>query len=107
MREHAEFATLAENFEMINNRTRDVFVPYNKETQEWLDELRRIGRVTGELRRKLQRSVVGLQPYEFDKARGVLVELRPGSEIWIAVEGSYSETKGLKFELTAEDTVGV
>lgn len=102
MRSRAEFATLAENFEMISNRTRDVFVPYG-EGQKWIEELRNIGRLTRELRRKLQRYVVGLQPYEFEKARGVLAEVRPESEIWIAVERSYSETTGLKFELGAED----
>lgn len=105
MRRKAEFSTLAENFEMISSRTRDVFVPYGSEVLAWLDELRGIGRLTKELRGKLQRYVVGLQPYEFDKARGVLSELRPGSEIWIAVEGSYSQTKGLKFQLELEDTI--
>jgi CRISPR-associated endonuclease/helicase Cas3 len=103
MRERAEFAKLANDFEMINSRTRDVFVPYGEEALQWLDELRTIGFLTAELRKKLQRNVVGLQPYEFDKARGVLAELRQGSEIWIAVEGSYSDTKGLKFQLEDED----
>jgi CRISPR-associated endonuclease/helicase Cas3 len=103
MRQKAEFASLANEFEMINSRTRDVFVPYGEETLYWLDELRTVGRLTGELRHKLQRSVVGLQPYEVEKARGVLYELRPGSEVWLAVEGSYSETKGLKFQLDEED----
>jgi CRISPR-associated endonuclease/helicase Cas3 len=105
MRTRAEFATLADGFEMISTRTRDVFVPYGEQTRKWLEELRSVGLLTGELRRKLQRYVVGLQPYEFDRAHGVLTEIRPGSEIWIAVEGAYSETKGLKFELKAEDLV--
>ncbi len=105
MRTNAKFATLADNFEMISSRTRDVFVPYGKYTLNWLEELRTIGCLTGELRRKLQRSAVGLQPYEFDKARGVLSEVRPGSEIWIAVEGSYSHIKGLKFQLEDEDLI--
>jgi len=105
MRMTAKFATLADNFEMINSRTRDVFVSYGEETLHWLDELRTVGRLTGELRQKLQRSVVGLQPYEVEKARGVLYELRPGSEVWLAVEGAYSMTKGLKFQLDAADLV--
>ena len=103
MRKKIQFATLAESFEMISNRTRDVFVPYGEEAQAAIEELRSIGRLTRELRPKLQRYVVGLQPYEFEKARGVLAEIRPGSEIWIAVERAYSEIKGLKFELAPED----
>ncbi len=106
MRAKIQFATLAENFEMISNRTRDVFIPYGEEAQIAIEELRSIGRLTRELRRKLQRYVVGLQPYEFEKARGVLAEVRPGTEIWVAVERAYSEIKGLKFELAPEDLFG-
>ena len=105
MRGRAEFAKLADEFEMISSRTRDVFVPYDEASRMSLEELRNVGFLTRELRQKLQRSIVGLQPYEVDKARGVLAELRPGSGIWIAVEGAYSQTKGLKFQLEVEDLV--
>jgi hypothetical protein len=105
MRTKAEFSTLAEKFEMISNRTRDVFVPYGEHARRSLEELRNIGRLTGDLRRKLQHYVVGLHPYEFEKARGVLSEIRPGAEIWVAVEKAYTEEKGLKFELSPEDLV--
>lgn len=99
------FATLAEKFEMIGNRTRDVYVPYGEKGKRLLEKLRRIGLMTAELRRALQRYSVGLYPYEFEKAKGVLSELREGSEIWLACEGSYDDTKGLKAELEAQDFV--
>jgi CRISPR-associated endonuclease/helicase Cas3 len=58
------FATLAREFEMISNRTLDVFVPYDDESRAAIDELRSIGQITRELRHKLQRYVVGLRPGE-------------------------------------------
>jgi len=103
MRARAEFATLAENFEMISSRTRDVFVPFGKRGEQLIEELRCTGRLTRDLRHRLQRYIVGLQPYEFETAHGVLVEIRPESEIWTAVERAYCEVKGLKLELSTEE----
>ena len=107
-----KFATLADEFEMISSRTKDVFVPYG-EGKRWIEELRDRKHLTRELRRKLQRYVVGLSPWEFQKAQDVLIKVEPAgktgqsdSDIWISVEAAYSDTKGLKFELEAIDFIG-
>ena len=104
-RESAMFATLAREFEMISDRTLDVFVPYDDQARVAIDELRRIGLLTKDLRRRLQRYTVGLQPYERDKARGVLEEIRPDTGIFVAVDRAYDPAKGLKLELSAADTI--
>ena len=95
-RKKAKFATIAEEFEMINARTQDVYVPYG-EGRRWIDDLYRIGQLTADLRRKLQRYTVGLQPWEFRAAQGtVLTELRKESDIWLASDTAYDEEKGLQ-----------
>jgi hypothetical protein len=99
------FRTLADEFEMISDRTRDIFVPYDDVSREAIEELRRIGTLTKALRHKLQRYTVGLRPYEVEKARGVLEEIRRDSGIWVLIEQAYTESKGMKFELSAADTI--
>jgi CRISPR-associated endonuclease/helicase Cas3 len=102
-REHERFATLAQDFEMISNRTRDVFVPDDEEAQKAIEELRhRLSHsmeLTLGLRRTLQRHIVGLSPSEFEKAKGVLeqVATATGDEIWVAVDQAYDEQLGLIF----------
>jgi len=99
MRHELKFATLAAEFEYINSRTRDVFVPDGAEACAAIAELDRIGQLPFTLRRTLQQHTVGLNPTEFEKARsaGVVRELRQDSEIWIAAEFGYSEEFGLNF----------
>src|SRR6185437_4550027 len=104
-----KFATLAQEFEMISHRTRDVFVPYGEKGRQAIGELIKVKHLTLDLRRKLQRYVVGLYPGEFRKAKDVLIKVESqinkaesDNEIWFAVEAAYSETKGLKFELETE-----
>jgi CRISPR-associated endonuclease/helicase Cas3 len=104
-RRELKFATLAEQFEFINSRTRDVFVRDDDEARAALAELRRIGQLTNQLRQQLQRHTVGLNPTEFSKARGVLTELSSESDVWIAMEQAYDEQLGLKFELGPENLV--
>jgi CRISPR-associated endonuclease/helicase Cas3 len=103
LRLEAKFATLADKFEMISNRTLDVFVPYDDAGRSAIQELRETGLLNKLMRAKLQRYTVGLRPYELEKARGVLEEIRKDSGIWVAVERAYTERKGLKLELSAED----
>lgn len=108
LQEHRErymFATLAREFEMISDRTLDVFVPFDEDARSAINELRAIGQLTRDLRRRLQRYVVGLRPYEFEKARRVLEEVRKDSGIWVAVEQAYTLTKGMKYELGISDTI--
>jgi len=97
LRRNLDFATLAQEFEMISNRTRDVFVPDDEEAQDAIEELRLAGELRPSLRRTLQRHIVGLIPSEFEKAKGVLerVATIAGDEIWVAT--AYDEQLGLNF----------
>jgi CRISPR-associated endonuclease/helicase Cas3 len=107
---HFQFATLAEEFEMISNRTRDVFVPYDEKARTAIEELRQVKHLTRDLRRRLQRYVVGLYPNEFLKAQLAMEHITPpkaanqptGSELWVAAESAYSGKKGLLFEVRAD-----
>lgn len=105
MRSSGKFASLAEQFEMISSRTRDVFVPY-EEGKRLIEELRSTGRLTAGLRRKLQRYTVALWPWELEKARMAgMEELPPGSGVWIAEGFLYHPTKGLLFTAEPEALV--
>jgi CRISPR-associated endonuclease/helicase Cas3 len=99
-REHERFATLAREFEMISNRTRDVFVPDDEDARKSIEMLRLAGELTPALRRTLQRHMVGLSPSEFQKARGIVeqVPMANGDEIWVAVNQAYDEELGLIFD---------
>jgi CRISPR-associated endonuclease/helicase Cas3 len=98
-REHERFATLAQEFEMISNRTRDVFVPDDEEARKAIERLQFSGELTPSLRHTLQRHIVGLSPSEFEKAKGVVerVATATGDEIWVAVDQAYDEQVGLIF----------
>lgn len=86
-----KFASLSDEFEMISSRTQDVFVPYGAGKQ-FIDELYAAGQLTADLRRKLQRYRVGLQPWEFREAKQAgVTELRPESNIWIAGDPLYTK----------------
>ncbi len=97
MRQRLEFAKLANEFEYINSRTRDVFVPDDEEARASITELDRIGQLTSALRRILQRHTIGLNPTEFEKAcsAGAVHALRSESEIWIAADWAYEEELGI------------
>jgi hypothetical protein len=62
-REHKRFAPLAQEFDMVSNRTRDVFVPDDEEARKAIEQLRFSGEITPSLRRTLQRYIVGLSPH--------------------------------------------
>jgi len=105
MRKNAKFRSLAEEFEMISSRTQDVFVPFG-EGKRLIDELYKLRQLNADLRRRLQRYTVGLQPGEFRKAQGtVLSTLEKESTVWIAADGAYSATKGLQITLEFEQLV--
>lgn len=97
LRRHEKFATLAEEFEMISNRTRDVFVPDDDEARVAIAQLRSGGELTLDLRRTLQRHVVGLNPSEFARAKGVLERLTAEEDIWAGVDYAYDSKLGLIF----------
>lgn len=105
LRQSQSFATLAQQFEMISSRTRDVFVPDDEEARHAIQRLYAVKQLTPELRRLLQRHTVGLNPSEFQKAGSVLSELTLASEIWIAADPAYDEHLGLVFEIRAESLI--
>ncbi len=105
MRKKAEFRSLADEFEMISSRTQDVFVPFG-EGKHLIDELFKIRQLNAGLRRCLQLYTVGLQPWEFRKAQHtVLSELADGSNVWIAGDAAYNNTKGLQVTADVEGLI--
>jgi CRISPR-associated endonuclease/helicase Cas3 len=93
-----EFKTLAERFEMINSRTKDVFVPYGEGRQMILEIKHENQLKDWRLLRRLQRYCVGLQPWEFAEARNsrTIGELFPGSDVWVCGDEQYdSKGRGL------------
>lgn len=104
LRNRLSFASLAQEFEMISNRTRDVFVPDDEDARKAIERLRSAGELTLSLRRALQRHMVGLNPSEFEKAKGVVEQLPSanGDEIWVAVDQAYDDRLGLVFNLGPE-----
>jgi len=107
-RREEKFATLAQEFEMISNRTRDVFVPDDDAARNAIERLRAPG-LTPEYRRillrGLQRHSVGLSPWEFERAKGVLYPIPSldGDELWVA--NFYDETMGFVFNPGPEKLV--
>ena len=99
LRKGLNFATLAQEFEMISSRTRDVFVPDDTEAQKAIEELRATGQLYPRLRRILQRHIVGLSAWEFEKAKGVIEQVPSATdaEIWVAVDQAYDRQLGLTF----------
>jgi CRISPR-associated endonuclease/helicase Cas3 len=107
-----KFKTLADEFEMIGNRTKDVYVAHDNQSRQLIEELHREFKekryLTPELRNKqqeLQRSIVGLGPWEFDKAKaaGIIAEVVSETGIWIATGNAYTESLGLVLELLPKD----
>ena len=86
------FRTAAKQFRLIEDTQQPVFVQFGKSDQ-WLDELRRVGpkRLT---MRKLQRYTVNLSKRNFEKEKldGLLGQLWPGFWGWI---GKYDDCYGL------------
>lgn len=103
-RERLAFATLAKEFEYINSRTLDVFVPDDAEAVGTIKQLESTRHLTSTLRRALQLHMVGLNPKEFQKASdaGVIRELERGSQLWVADTRGYDETLGLVMSLSPE-----
>lgn len=98
LRKELDFEALADTFEMISSRAKNVFVPYG-EGAERIEQLRAAGFLDVKLLRSLQQFTVGLQPWEFERARQqVLYEIVPGSDLWACSPAAYDEHKGLLFE---------
>jgi CRISPR-associated endonuclease/helicase Cas3 len=107
------FKKLADEFEMINSRTKDVFVAYDKpggsrEGTKLIDELQSSFVLNGSLLRRLQRYSVGLQPWDFDDAcRKGLIMPHPHIEgIWTASTTAYDVGRGLREEHMPSALIG-
>jgi CRISPR-associated endonuclease/helicase Cas3 len=107
LRSEAKFREVSEEFEMIADNTQTVFVPYNTEARELIGQLHAAGVLYLKLRRGLQRYTVGIYEKEFRTAvaRGILHEVRPGSDLWICSEGFYDPNLGFVTEPTARQMV--
>ena len=102
--EYLEFATLAEQFEYINARTENVFVPHGRGAS-LLRRVREQRFVDFTLLRSLQRYTVGLQPWELERMRPSLEEisLRNGTVLLACVEAQYEgKGRGLLPEIPAD-----
>lgn len=98
LRKKLDFEELAEKFEMISSRAKNVFVPY-AEGAKGIEQLRTTGFMDVKLLRSLQQYTVGLQPWEFERAKQqVLYEIIPGSDLWACSPAAYHKQKGLLFE---------
>jgi CRISPR-associated endonuclease/helicase Cas3 len=100
LRTDLRFRDVGENFKMIADNSQSIFVPYDAEARDLIEQLNAAGVLHLNLRRRLQRYTVGLYPREIQAAaqRGVLYEVRPGSNLWICPEGFYDEKLGFVME---------
>ena len=100
MRTNLKFRDLGEEFEMIADITQTIFVPYNADARDLIAQLQAAGVLYLKLRRGLQRYTVGIYEREFRTvvARGILREVRPGSNLWICPEGFYDANLGFVTE---------
>jgi hypothetical protein len=104
-RSEGRFAKLAEEFELISSRTRNLLVPF-QEGKSLILELKRVKVLTRDLRRRLQRYTIGLHPWEFTRARGVAIaEVSADSELWYAVDTAYEDNIGLRLSFQPEQLV--
>lgn len=98
LRKKLDFERLADCFEMISSRAKNVFVPYG-EGADLIEKLRAAGSLDMKLLRALQQYTVGLQPWEFEQARRQsLYEVVPGADLWACPVTAYDDQKGLVFE---------
>ena len=104
-RQALKFRTVADEFEMIADLTRDIFVSYDQKARDSLERLRAIGQMTAELRLDLQRYVVGLRAHEFREATVALHEVRKGSDLWICIDGFYDEDLGFVLKRSSGEFV--
>jgi CRISPR-associated endonuclease/helicase Cas3 len=107
MRTELKFRKLGEEFEMIPENTRSVFVPYDPEARKLIEQLMATGVLYLGPRRQLQRYTIGLYPHEILAAArsGILYEVRTGMDLWICPEGFYDEKLGLVTEPSASRMV--
>ena len=91
---------------MINSRTKDVFVPYQA-GKGFNNSRGGPPDLDAQLLRQLQRYSVGLEPWEFERAkRKTIYEVPPGSDLWVCSDPAYEEKgRGLLTELPAQGLI--
>ena len=97
LRGQFRFATVANLFQMIDDNTRSVIVPFDGRAEELLASLR-FGALS--VLRELQRCTVNLWENDFRKAQtlGAIYQVLEGKEIWASRPGFYDEQTGLRIE---------
>jgi CRISPR-associated endonuclease/helicase Cas3 len=95
-RRELHFRTVSDLFQLIDDRTLAIFVPYDENARKLIAELRMIGRPVGRLLRLLRRYTVGLYPGEVQAGlRGAIGELVPGMDLRFCREGFYDPHLGI------------
>src|SRR5690348_5031678 len=85
LRSEMKFRRVSDEFRMIADETQSIFVPYDAQARDAIEQLLAAGVLHLKLRHRLQRYTVGLYEKEVWSAgrRGALYEVRPGSNLWI------------------------
>lgn len=98
LRKGFNFKEVSSAFEMIQDRTRGVLIPYGEEGKSLLDEAAHTQHISRELLRRLQRYQVGLYPNEFAEAYalGLVSLVREDADLWRAQEDCYFADIGLR-----------
>jgi CRISPR-associated endonuclease/helicase Cas3 len=97
LREGLRFEDVAQRFQMIDEDTRPVVVPYGEGARPILEAARRARRLSREALRNLQPYVVAVRVSNFGSyvRKGLVEEVREG--LWTLL-GQYDERKGLTAE---------
>jgi CRISPR-associated endonuclease/helicase Cas3 len=104
LRRGLQFKTVADRFQMIEDNSRSVIVPFDSTGVELLTSLR-FGALS--VLRQLQRYTVNLWENDFRKARalGAIYQVLEGQEIWASRPGFYDQQTGLRVEPAPDELV--
>lgn len=107
-REKLRYEDVAEGFNLIDQKTVSVAVPWDKQAEKLLREIEKIPeeRIGRGIQRKLQPCFVDIYPYRFEEAEssGMCVEVTEDLWRW---EGSYHKKLGLTFDPPGKDELRV
>jgi CRISPR-associated endonuclease/helicase Cas3 len=97
LRRGAQFATVAERFQFIQDNTRAVIVPFDENAAGLLNSLR-FGALS--TLRRLQRYTISLWESDFRAALalGAIYQVIEGKEIWAVRPGFYDQQTGLRID---------
>lgn len=95
------FSTAGELFEVIDNKTQDIVVPYNDEAKELIAKLDMCDIPSGDLLRKAQKYTVGLYKTDALEERNAIRKLKSG--VLALEERFYDEDCGVTTEGKAQE----